>query len=47
MKVLFVSHQDGKYGAALALQELIELLHNNYEVQPVVVTNRNNELGRL
>ncbi|MDT8952615.1 MULTISPECIES: glycosyltransferase family 4 protein [Lactobacillaceae] len=46
MKVLFVSHQDGKYGAALALQELIELLHNNYEVQPVVVTNRNNELNK-
>lgn len=45
MKILFVSHDDGKYGAALSLRKLITLLKDDYDVTPIVVTRKPNELN--
>ena len=46
MRILFVSHDDGKYGAALSLRKLFTILKNEYNVQPVIVTRKKNELNQ-
>ncbi|NRN81029.1 Poly(glycerol-phosphate) alpha-glucosyltransferase [Lactobacillus helveticus] len=47
MKVLFVSHSDGKYGAAQSLKNLMQyMIINDDSVVPVVITSKKNELNR-
>ncbi len=45
MKILFISHDDGKYGAALSLKKLFTILKENYGVEPIIVTRKYNELN--
>lgn len=45
MKILFISHDDGKYGAALSLKKLFTILKQNYGVEPIIVTRKYNELN--
>lgn len=46
MKILFVSHDDGKYGAALSLKKLFTILKDKYYVEPVIITRKQNELNQ-
>lgn len=45
MKILFVSHDDGKYGAAKSLIKLITLLNRQYHIIPIVITRKYNEIN--
>ena len=45
MKILFISHDDGKYGAALSLKKLFTILKEKYYVEPIIVTRKRNELN--
>lgn len=47
MKILFVSHDDGKYGAALCLMSMIAILKDKTDIVPVVTTRCNNEVNRF
>lgn len=37
MKVLFISHEDSKYGAPKSLMEMLLTLKTNYDVEPIVL----------
>lgn len=45
MRILFISHDDGKYGAALSLKKLFTILKDKYGVEPIIVTRKRNELN--
>lgn len=46
MKILYISAGDGKYGAPRALLSMIVSLRDNYQVEPIVLTKKHNELNR-
>lgn len=47
MKVLFVSHDDGKYGAAQCMMALVDYLKKNKDVIPIVTTRCKNEFNQF
>lgn len=47
MKILYISASDGKYGAPRALLSMILSLRDNYQVEPVVLTKKHNELNQI
>lgn len=47
MKILYISHDDGKYGAAQSLIKLIDILKSNYDVIPIVITRCYNEINEF
>ena len=46
MRILFISHDDGKYGAALSLKMLFTILKDKYGVEPIIITRKKNELNQ-
>lgn len=44
-KILFVSHDDGKYGAALCLKEILQYFAKNKNVKVTVLTRKYNEIN--
>lgn len=47
MKILFISHDDGKYGAAICLLDIVEYLMFNKKVEITVITRKYNEINRF
>ncbi len=47
MKILFVSHDDGKYGASKSLIKMILILKDRYNITPILITRKYNELNKV
>lgn len=47
MKVVYFSHSDGKYGAPRSLMDLVLNLRQIYNIEPIIVTSKQNELNEL
>ncbi len=47
MKILFISGGDYKYGAPKAMVELLFMLRERYEIEPVVLTKKHNPINVL
>ena len=46
MKILFVSHDDGKYGAALCLCDLMSYFISEKKAEVVVITRKDNDINQ-
>lgn len=44
MKVLFISHEDSKFGAPKSLMELMRTLKNKYDIEPVVMLHSKDDV---
>lgn len=47
MKILFVSHDDGKYGAARSLIKMITIQKEKFNIIPIVITRKFNEINKF
>lgn len=47
MRILFISHDDGKYGAAQSLMKMIAIQKNKNYITPIVVTRKYNEVNKF
>ena len=45
MKILFIFDEDGKYGAPKTGMEMIGELKNIYDIEPIIITSRFNEVN--
>ena len=46
-RVLYIADQDDKYGAPRSMMEMIITLKNKYNVEPVVLTSKNNDVNKF
>lgn len=44
MKVLFIAHEDSKFGAPKSLMELIVTLKTNYDIEPIVLLHSKDDI---